>query len=56
MKKAIIIIILLILSAGCKNYYRVRDLNSGKEYYTTDIKYKGSGSVDFKKKSNKALL
>ncbi|MHC5075636.1 MAG: hypothetical protein ACYTFM_04325 [Planctomycetota bacterium] len=48
MKKAIIIIILLMLTAGCTNYYKVKDLNSGQDYYTTDIKYKGSGSVDFK--------
>jgi hypothetical protein len=48
MKKAIIIIILLMLAAGCTSYYKVTDLNSGKDYYTTDIKYKGSGSVDFK--------
>jgi hypothetical protein len=48
MKKAVIIIILLMLTAGCTNYYKVTDLNSGKDYFTTDIKYKGSGSVDFK--------
>ncbi|MHC4131075.1 MAG: hypothetical protein ACYSSP_12130 [Planctomycetota bacterium] len=48
MKKAVVIIVLLMLMAGCTSYYKVTDLNSGKDYYTNDIKYKGSGAVDFK--------
>jgi uncharacterized protein YceK len=48
MKKAVLIIVLLMLMVGCTSYYKVTDLNSGKDYYTTDIKYKSSGAVDFK--------
>jgi hypothetical protein len=48
MKKAVIIVLLLLLSSGCTSYYKVTDLNTGKDYYTNDVKYKGSGSVDFK--------
>ncbi len=47
MKKAILIVLLMFI-AGCTSYHKVTDLNSGKVYYTTDIKYKDSGSVDLK--------
>ncbi|MHC4187437.1 MAG: hypothetical protein ACYSRQ_04510 [Planctomycetota bacterium] len=48
MKKAVLIIVLLMLMVGCTSYYKVTDLNSGKDYYTTNIKHKSSGAVDFK--------
>ncbi len=47
MKRAILIVLLMFI-AGCTSYHKVTDLNTGKVYYTTDIKYKDSGSVDLK--------
>ncbi len=38
----------LLFLVGCTSYRKVTDLNSGKAYYTTQVKYKGSGSVDIK--------
>ena len=45
MKKIIIISLLLVVLAGCSNYYKVTDISTQKVYYTKSVNYKGSGSV-----------
>jgi hypothetical protein len=47
-KKMIITMLVLLFVVGCTSYHKVTDLNSGKAYYTTEVKYKGSGAVDIK--------
>jgi hypothetical protein len=37
---------IVLVSAGCTTYYRVTDPGSGRMYYTTDIKRRGS-AVEF---------
>jgi len=46
MKKMIIIMLVLLFVAGCTTYYRVTNLATEKDYYTTEVKYKDSGAVD----------
>ncbi len=48
MKKMIVIMLVLLFAVGCTSYHKVTDLNTGKSYYTTEVKYRGSGSVDIK--------
>ena len=49
MKKMMIITLLVLLFvAGCTSYHKVTDLNSGKAYYTTEVKQKNSGAVEIK--------
>lgn len=43
-----IIVLLLVLAAGCTSYRKVTDLNTGKVYYTTDMEQKSSGLVELK--------
>lgn len=42
--------LVLLFVVGFTSYHKVTDLNSGKTYYTTEVKYKGSGAVDIKDK------
>ena len=46
MQKAMVLaaLILLPLIGGCTNYYRVSDPSSGKIYYTTEVKDKGTAT------------
>jgi hypothetical protein len=44
----IVIMLVLLFVVGCTSYHKVTDLNTGKSYYTTQIEYRGSGSVDIK--------
>lgn len=39
---------------GCTSYYQVKDVGSDKTYYTTKVKYKGSGAVEFTDSHSKA--
>ena len=48
MKKLIIIMLVLLFVVGCTSYYKVTNLATEKAYYTTEVKYKGSGAVDIK--------
>ena len=48
MRKAIFVSLLLLIVAGCTSYYKVTDPTTDKSYYTNDVKYKGSGSVELK--------
>ena len=47
MRRAIVVL-LLILGAGCTSYHKVTDLNTGKAYYSTDIDQKSSGAVELR--------
>ena len=38
---------IVLMTAGCTTYYRVTEPGSGKMYYTTDVKRRGS-AVEFK--------
>jgi len=49
MKRCLLLLIVgVICLAGCTSYYQVHDVSTDKTYYTTDLKYKGSGAVTFK--------
>lgn len=37
-----------LLLAGCASYYEVTNLNTGKSYYTNDIRRQRDGSVEFR--------
>jgi hypothetical protein len=37
---------IVLMTAGCTTYYRVTEPGSGRAYYTTDIKRRGS-AVEF---------
>jgi hypothetical protein len=37
---------IVLMAAGCTTYYRVTEPGSGRAYYTTDIKRRGS-AVEF---------
>ena len=39
---------IVLASAGCGTYYRVTDPNSGRVYYTDDVKRGSQGAVQFK--------
>jgi hypothetical protein len=52
------ICLLLLLAAGCTNYYRITDQATGRIYYTTDYDRTDSGAVvfeDAKSRSNVTL-
>jgi hypothetical protein len=38
---------IVLMAAGCTTYYRITEPGSGRAYYTTDIKRRGS-AVEFK--------
>ncbi|HYA37177.1 MAG TPA: hypothetical protein VEI74_02735 [Candidatus Methylomirabilis sp.] len=38
----------MLLVAGCATYYKVTDPQSGKEYYTEEVKSEKGGSVKLK--------
>ena len=42
------LLVCVLLGSGCSNYYKVRDPQSGKVYYTTDMKQRTAGSVTLK--------
>lgn len=44
----LMIVLLCLVGAGCTTYYRVTDLNSGKNYYTTAVERERGGTVVFK--------
>jgi hypothetical protein len=45
----VLVLGLAALSAsGCTSYYRVSDPSTGNEYYTTEVKKRGSGAVTVK--------
>jgi len=48
MKRIGLLIIACLLAGGCTSYYRVTDLNSQENYYTTRVEKKSSGAVVFK--------
>lgn len=58
MKRVFIISLLLPVIAWCTTYYKVTDPATGNAYYTTNIKYKGSGAVQIidEKSGDKAVL
>lgn len=39
---------MLLLAGGCTSYYRVTDPTTGRDYYTTKLKQRSSGSVTLK--------
>ena len=43
-----VLLLPLVLSAGCSSYYRVTDPASGNTYYTKDVNKKGGGAVTLK--------
>jgi hypothetical protein len=49
MKYALVVLLLaaLITLAGCAKYYEVKDPGTGKLYFTNDLNYNKSGSVQF---------
>lgn len=48
MKKIVILSLLLMVLAGCSNYYKVTDPSTERVYYTKKVSYKRSGSVQIK--------
>jgi hypothetical protein len=42
------LIALVLATAGCTTYYRVTDPNSGRVYYTEEVKRSAQGSVQFR--------
>lgn len=42
------LLLVCLVSVGCTTYYRVTDLNSGKNYYTTQVERERGGAVMFK--------
>lgn len=41
-----------LMIAGCTSYYRVTDLATGDNYYTSEVRHKSSGAVAFKDSRN----
>lgn len=48
MKRIAMLLVACLLLAGCTSYYRVTDLATQQNYYTTDVDTKSSGAVVFK--------
>ncbi len=52
MKKEMIITMVVLLAllfvVGCTSYYKVTNLATEEDYYTTEVKYKNSGAVEIK--------
>lgn len=48
MKRIAMLLVTCLLLAGCTSYYRVTDLTTQQNYYTTDVDTKSSGAVVFK--------
>jgi hypothetical protein len=47
--RALVVVPLMVLVAGCAGYYKVTEPGSGKEFYTQDVSRRGmGGSVEFK--------
>lgn len=47
--RALAILPLMVLVAGCASYYKVTEPGSGKEFYTQDVSRRvTSGTVEFK--------
>ncbi len=44
----VVVLGLVLLAAGCASYYKVKDTQSGKEYYTKDIDHIHGGAVQLK--------
>ena len=47
MKRLLAIALVCLVACGCASYYRVTDLNTGKDYYTRSLDRRGSGMVEF---------
>ncbi len=47
-KEWFIVVLVLAFASGCASYYRVTDVQSGKEYYTKDIDTARNGAVKLK--------
>jgi hypothetical protein len=52
MRKTLAGLFVVAMVAGCTNYYKVTDPNSGKVYYTTELREKSGGAVQIKDASN----
>jgi hypothetical protein len=49
-------LLILVAIIGCTTHYRVTDPTTEKDYYTTEIKKEGGGSVKFiDEKTNKSI-
>ncbi len=46
--RRVMIVLLLMVVAGCTSYHKVTDLNTGKVYYSTDVDQKSSGLVQLR--------
>ncbi len=46
--KWFIVVLVMVFAVGCASYYRVTDVQSGKEYYTKDIDTARNGAVKLK--------
>jgi hypothetical protein len=42
------LVLAMMFAAGCTSYYKVSDPTTGKDYYTTEVKKRGSGAVTIK--------
>jgi hypothetical protein len=42
------LVLAVMFAAGCASYYKVTDPSTGKEYYTQEVKKRGSGAVTIK--------
>jgi len=43
-----VLLLVCLVSVGCTTFYRVTDLSSGKNYYTTQVDRERGGTVVFK--------
>jgi len=48
MKRVGLLAVACLMLAGCTSYYRVTNVETGKKYYTTSVKKKSGGAVQFK--------
>jgi len=48
MKRIGLLAVACLMLAGCTSYYRVTNLDTGKNYYTKQVSTKSSGAVVFK--------
>jgi hypothetical protein len=47
MKRFLLACTLCLATASCTMYYKVTDLNTGQQYYTSNLRQKGNGAATF---------
>jgi len=52
----VVLVAMVLATAGCTSYYIVKDPSTGKNYYTTDYKEMKGGSVKLKDEKTGAVV